>query len=239
MVDLRDILLFIFEHDWYCNFRKEYSIKGIEERVESCKSANLWVNKTAEDLADRWRGTDPSSSVRWAEMEGVGVDTDVPISLYLKDEECEERSSPVCNEVLRVWREGKSWENTSSYFSQLIGKDPEAGKDWRQEEKRATEDEMLGWHHWCNEHKLGQTPGDDEGQRSLACCSLWGLEESDTTWQLNNSKSYFKSWKGIITYISVDWPFEMCLMNLKWNRPTKLCFLSFPWLVVWLLARGR
>ena len=63
---------------------------------------------------------------------------------------------------------------------------------------------MLGWHHRCNEPKLGQTPGDDEGQGSLACCILWGHEESDTTRQLNNSKSYFKSWKGIIAYISVD-----------------------------------
>ena len=58
--------------------------------------------------------------------------------------------------------------------SQLIGKDPDAGKDWRQEEKWVTEDEMVGWHHWLNGHEFEQTPGDTEGQGSLVCCSPWG-----------------------------------------------------------------
>ena len=52
--------------------------------------------------------------------------------------------------------------------SQLIGKDPDAGKDWRQKEKKVAEDEMIGWHHWLNGHELGQTPGDGEGQGGLA-----------------------------------------------------------------------
>ena len=55
--------------------------------------------------------------------------------------------------------------------SQIIGKDPDAGKDWRQEEKGATEDEMIGWHHWLNGHESEQTLGDGEGQGELACCS--------------------------------------------------------------------
>ena len=55
--------------------------------------------------------------------------------------------------------------------SQLIGKDPDIGKDWRQEEKGAAEDEMVGWHHWLNGHEFEQTQGDGEGQGSLACCS--------------------------------------------------------------------
>ena len=58
--------------------------------------------------------------------------------------------------------------------SQLTGKDPDAGKDWGQEEKRTTEDEMVGWHHWLHGHEFEQTPGDSEGQGSLACYSLWG-----------------------------------------------------------------
>ena len=62
-----------------------------------------------------------------------------------------------------------------------IGKEPDAGKDWGKEEKWVTEDEMVGWHHWLNGHEFGQTPGDSEGQGSLACCSPWGLKESDTT----------------------------------------------------------
>ena len=63
----------------------------------------------------------------------------------------------------------------------LTGKDPDAGNNWEQEEKRATEDEMFGWHHWLNGHELEQTQGDSDGQRSLACCSSWGLKESNTT----------------------------------------------------------
>ena len=55
-----------------------------------------------------------------------------------------------------------------------IGKDPDAGKDWRWEEKRTTEDEMVGWHHRLNGHEFEQTPGVGDGQRSMACCSSWG-----------------------------------------------------------------
>ena len=57
--------------------------------------------------------------------------------------------------------------------SQLTGKDPDAGKDWGQEEKGGTEDELVGWHHWLNGHEFEQTPGDGGGQGSLACCSPW------------------------------------------------------------------
>ena len=67
----------------------------------------------------------------------------------------------------------------------LIGKDPDAGKGWRQEEKGMSEDEMVGWHHWLDGHEFEQVLGVGDGQGSLACCSLWGLKESDTTDQLN------------------------------------------------------
>ena len=60
-------------------------------------------------------------------------------------------------------------------------KRPYAGKDWRQEKKRTTEDETVGWHHWFNRHELGQTPVDSEGKGSLACCNPWGCKESDST----------------------------------------------------------
>ena len=59
----------------------------------------------------------------------------------------------------------------------LIGKVPDAGKDWGQKEKRTLGDEMAGWHHWCNQHKLGETPGDGEGQGGLECCS-YGVAKS-------------------------------------------------------------
>ena len=61
--------------------------------------------------------------------------------------------------------------------SWLLGKDTAAGKDWGQEEKRVTEDEVVGWHHWLNGHEFEQTQGDSEGQGSLS----WGCKELDTT----------------------------------------------------------
>ena len=62
-----------------------------------------------------------------------------------------------------------------------VRKDPDAGKDWRQEEKGMTEDEMVGWHHWLNGHEFEQTLGDGEGQGSLSCCRSWGHKDQDTT----------------------------------------------------------
>ena len=71
----------------------------------------------------------------------------------------------------------------------LTGKDPDAGKDWRQEQKGTTEDEMVGWHHRLNGYESEQTLGDSEGQGSLVCCSSQGLKESATTEQLNNNNT--------------------------------------------------
>ena len=68
--------------------------------------------------------------------------------------------------------------------SWLIGKDPDAGKDWRQEEKGKIEDEMAGWHLWLDGHGFGWTPWVCDGQESLACCGSWGRKELDTTEQL-------------------------------------------------------
>ena len=75
--------------------------------------------------------------------------------------------------------------------SQLIGKDPDAGKDWRQEEKGTTEDEMVGWHHWLNGHEFEQARGNGEEQASLVCCSSWCCKESDRTSWLSNSNTKF------------------------------------------------
>ena len=72
--------------------------------------------------------------------------------------------------------------------SQLTGKDPGAQKDWGQEEKGAAEDEMVRWHHWLNIHECELTPGDSEGQGSLACCNPWICKWLDRTEQLSNNK---------------------------------------------------
>ena len=86
----------------------------------------------------------------------------------------------------------------------LTGKDPDAGKDWRQEEKGTTEDEMVGWHHQLDEHEFEQTLGVGDGQGGLACCSPWGCKESDTTERLNWTK-----------------------LNDKYDRSVKKIYLSF------------
>ena len=85
----------------------------------------------------------------------------------------------------------------------LIGKDPDTGKDWRQEEKGMTENEMVGWHHRLDGHEFEQTPGDSEGQGSLACCSPWGCKSqtwlSDWTMKLVNLLDFCgKEWKAIV-----------------------------------------
>ena len=72
--------------------------------------------------------------------------------------------------------DAKSW---------FIWKDPDAGKDWGQEEKGTTEDEMVGWHHQLNGHDFGWTPGVGDGQGVLLCCNLGGRKESDKTERLN------------------------------------------------------
>ena len=87
--------------------------------------------------------------------------------------------------------------------SWLIGKDPDAGKDWGQEEKGTTKDEMVGWHHRLNGHGFGWTPGVGDGQGGMACHGAWGRKGSDTTERLDwliNSQSiiYYKINQGVI-----------------------------------------
>ena len=71
--------------------------------------------------------------------------------------------------------------------SQLTEKDPDAGKDWRQKQKREAEDEMVGRHYQFAGHEFGRALGDGEGQGGLMCCNPWGCKESNMTWRLNNN----------------------------------------------------
>ena len=104
--------------------------------------------------------------------------------------------------------------------SWLIGKDPDAGKDWRQEEKRMTEDEMVGWHHWLHGHEFEQAlrVGDEQG--SQACCSPLGGKESDTTERLN--------WTELISvkYTSGILQMKFKYHKLPYIRCTIQCFFS-------------
>ena len=111
-----------------------------------------------------------------------------------------------CKEIQPVYPKDQSWvfigrtdfEAETLIFwapdvkNWLIWKDPDVEKDWGQEEKGTTEDEMVGWHHQLNGHWFGWTPGVGYGEGSLACCSSWGRKESDMTErpELNWSESW-------------------------------------------------
>ena len=91
----------------------------------------------------------------------------------------------------------------------LFGKDRNAGKDWRQEEKQVTEDETVGWHHRVNGHEFEQAPGVGDGQGSLACCSPWGHKELNmTNWTTTNTLN-------ILYFVSIFW--QLKLLCLKWR----------------------
>ena len=98
----------------------------------------------------------------------------------------------------------------------LTGKDPDAGKDWRQEEKGKTEDEMVGWHHQLDGHEFKQALGVGDGQGGLAWCSPWGHNELDTTEQLN-----WADWKGKKN-LGTDW----METHKLWSLPDT-CVLEF------------
>ena len=99
--------------------------------------------------------------------------------------------------------------------SQLIRKDPDAGKDRRQEEKGTTEDEMVGWHHGLDRHESEQALG-DEGQGSLACCSSWCRQESDMTERPNsNSNTLMRFYVPLIWPQMVFWKSFPSLFNLE------------------------
>ena len=82
----------------------------------------------------------------------------------------------------------------------LIWKDPDVRKDWRQEEKGTTEDEMVRWHHQLNGHEFGYTLGVGDGQRGLACCGSWDFKELDTTEQLNWTELIHSGFMSVIFF---------------------------------------
>ena len=113
--------------------------------------------------------------------------------------------------------------------SRLLGKDLDAGKDWRQEEKGMTENETGGWHHRFKGHEFERTLGDGEGQGSLACCSpWWGRKEWDTTEQLNNKilkNMYVHIWFPSRTFLKRT--SICCCTDFGRNRMKPLMLVTF------------
>ena len=120
----------------------------------------------------------------------------------------------------------------------LIWKDLDAGKYGRQEENGMTEDEMVGWHHWLNGHEFEQALGVGDGQRSLACCSPWGLKELDMTEQMNWTELNLKQprWCWSDHWWSIcKWLLEIAMLFLNAAPPplhTHFVYKSFHPLLV-------
>ena len=140
-------------------------------------------------------------------------------------------------ETLALWPpDAKSW---------LIWKDPDIGKDWGQEEKGTTEDEIVGWHHWLDGHGFGWTPGVGDGQGGLACCGSWGCrvghdwvtELNWTEWLLDNAYvGLFKLGEQIcrVKYLENKWSFISFLppifllsLSLSINKMRKCMYMKF------------
>ena len=101
--------------------------------------------------------------------------------------------------------------------NQLTGKDPDAGQDWRWEEKGMTGDKVVGWHHWLNGHELEETPGDSEGQGGLVRCSPRGRKELDTTWWLKPIEllyNYHVSFYCRVTWITYVYTHSPSFLDL-------------------------
>ena len=113
--------------------------------------------------------------------------------------------------------------------SWLIGKDSDAGRDWGQEEKGTTKDEMAGWHHWLDAHEFVWTLWVGDGQGGLVCCDSWGCKESDTTEQLNWTELQglaimrFGQWLGVRNRVWWGWGLSMA----EWEGSQTRTLVSF------------
>ena len=126
--------------------------------------------------------------------------------------------------------------------SWLIGKDSDAGRDWGQEEKGMTEDEMAGWHHGLDGRESEWTPGDGDGQGVLACCDSWGGKESDTTERLNwtelNCDITNSFWQVFIflymeSYYMYSFVFGLFEILKLWDLPILLCITIVLFLLLY------
>ena len=179
MVYIHNEILFSFKKEiWYCYIVNYFANKGPSSQGSGFSSGHVWMWEL--DYKESW------AQKNWCSWTVVLEKT---------------LESPLdCKEIQPVNSKGnQSWvfigrTNVEAETpilwppdvkSWLIGKDSDAGRDWGQEEKGTTEEEMVGWHHRLNGHGFGWTPGVGDGQGGLACCNSWGRKESDTTERLN------------------------------------------------------
>ena len=140
----------------------------------------------------------PNGDQSWVFIGGTDVEAETPI----------------------LWPpDAKSW---------LIGKVPDAGKDWGQEEKGMTEDEMVGWHHRLDGHRSGWSVGAGDGQGGLACCGSWVRRESDTTEQLKWTELNWMHGKCAVNIIVSPTIFSLSFLN--WRIVDLQYYVSFRYI---------
>ena len=146
--------------------------------------------------------------------------------------------------------EGLMLDLKLQYFGHLMWransfeKKPDAGREWRQEEKGTTEDEMVGWHCWLDGHEFEHAPGVGDGQGNLACCSPWGHKESDMTDSLNWTDCVLLGMSPLCCMFVMHeylWPWKQHVRHLyyydalftdegiKAHRGSDSCLSSFSW----------
>ena len=155
---------------------ESWTIKKAEH--QRIDAFQLWCWRTLESLLDcqKIKSVNTKGNQSWTFIGRMDAEAETPI-LWPPDE--------------------KNW---------LIWKDPNAERDWMQEEKGTTENERVGWHHWLDRHEFEQTPRVGDGLGSLVCCSLEGCKELDTTERLNwtELKFYRKQTKQKLWLIKVN-----------------------------------
>ena len=167
-----------------------YVLKGPSSQGYGFSSGHVWMweldceERWAEELMFRTVVLEKTleSPLDCKEIQAVHSEGDQPWAFFGRNDAKAE--TPV------LWPpHAKSW---------LIGKDYDAERDWGQEEKGTTEDEMAGWHHLLNGRKFEWTPGVGDRQGGLVCCNSWGLKESDTTERLNWTDIYNNGRLGLL-----------------------------------------
>ena len=165
---------------------KVHLVKAMVFTVVLCGCESWTIKKT-----EHWR-IDVFELWCWKRLSGVPLDCkDIqPVNpkwnqpwIFIRRTDAEAETPTFCPSDAKNW---------------LTGKDPDTGKDWRQEEKWMTGDEMVWWHHWVDGHEFKQAPRVGDGQGSLACYSPWGHKQSDTT-ELNWTEDNF-IWKVSFKY---------------------------------------
>ena len=173
---------FIFLHRICGILYLQYSISYEEKVVQSCLT--LWDPMNCSRQGSSVRGILQARMLEWVA---------IPFSRGSSWPRNWTWVSCIAGKFFTIWATREA--NNIVYLilnkkSWLIGKDYDAGRDWGQEEKGTTEDEMVGWHHWLDGRESEWTPGAGDRQGGLACCDSWGHKELDTTELLNWTEHY-------------------------------------------------